>query len=118
MESKIITEKDFWVCAQGTTPAQLQSRQTAQLVKKESGHKFITVADTAASSWIDFGCKKLMWIMAILAAVIAVVVVATGGVALGALMAAGAMAGAAGAAFGAVVGALICGQKAPPRESG
>ncbi|MBO0859048.1 MAG: hypothetical protein J2P21_11345 [Chloracidobacterium sp.] len=112
MGNKIITEKDFWVCSGGTTPAQLQSRQTAQWVKKESGHKFITVADTATSSWIDFGCKKLMWIMAILAAVIAVAVVATGGAALGALIAAGAMAGAAGAAFGAVVGALICGQKA------
>jgi hypothetical protein len=70
------------------------------------------VADTATSSWIDFGCKKLMLIMAILAAVLVVVVVATGGAALGALIAAGAIAGGAGAAFGAVVGALICGQKA------
>ncbi|MBO0862695.1 MAG: RHS repeat protein [Chloracidobacterium sp.] len=112
MGNKIITEKDFWICSGGTTPAQLQSRQTAQLVKKESGHKYITVADTATSSWIDFGCKKLMWIMAILAAVVVVAVVATGGAALGALIAAGAMAGAAGAAFGAVVGGLICGQKA------
>jgi hypothetical protein len=112
MGNKIITEKDFWICTGGTTPAQLQSGQTPQLVKKESGHKYITVADTATSSWIDFGCRKLMWIMAILAAVIAVAVVATGGAALGALIAAGAIAGAAGAAFGAVVGALICGQKA------
>ncbi|MBO0859167.1 MAG: hypothetical protein J2P21_11955 [Chloracidobacterium sp.] len=112
MGNKIITEKDFWVCTLGTTPAQFQSRQTPHLVKTESGHKYITVADTATSSWIDFGCKKLMWIMAILAAVVAVAVVATGGAALGAFIAAGAMAGAAGAAFGAVVGALICGQKA------
>jgi hypothetical protein len=110
MGNKIITEKDFWICAGGTTPAPLQTTQLT--TKKESGHKYITVADTATSSWIDFGCRKLMWIMAILAAVVVVVVVATGGAALGALIAAGAIAGAAGAAFGAVVGALICGQKA------
>lgn len=110
MGNKIITEKDFWICSGGTTPAQFQSTQLS--TKKESGHKYITVADKATSSWIDFGCRKLMLIMAILAAVIVVVVVATGGAALGALIAAGAIAGAAGAAFGAVVGALICGQKA------
>ncbi len=110
MGNKIITEKDFWVCSGGTTPAQLQTTQLS--AKKESGHKYITVADTATSSWIDFGCKKLMWIMAILAAVAVVFVVATGGAGLAALIAAGAIAGAAGAAFGAVVGALICGQKA------
>jgi Holliday junction resolvase-like predicted endonuclease len=110
MGNKIITEKDFWLCSGGTTPAQLQSTQLS--AKKESQHKYITVADTATSSWIDFGCKKLMLIMAILAAVLVVVIVATGGAALGALIAAGAIAGAAGAAFGAVVGALICGQKA------
>src|SRR5262245_18918738 len=110
MGNKIITEKDFWICSGGTTPAQLQSTQLS--TKKESSHKYITVADTATSSWIDFGCKKLMWIMAILAAVIAVAVVATGGAALGALIAAGAIAGAAGAAYGAVLGALICGQQA------
>jgi len=78
MGNKIITEKDFWICTLGTTPAQLQSRQTPQLVKKESGPKYITVADTATSSWIDFGCKKLMLIMAILAAVVVVFFVATG----------------------------------------
>src|SRR5262245_64546561 len=110
MGNKIITEKDFWICTGGTTPAQLQSTQKS--TKKESGHKYITVADTSTSSWIDFGCKKLIWIMAILAAVIAVVVVATGGLALGVLIAAGAMAGAAGAAFGAVGGERICGAKA------
>jgi Holliday junction resolvase-like predicted endonuclease len=110
MGNKIITEKDFWICSGGTTPAQLQTTQLS--TKKESAHKYITVADTATSSWIDFGCRKLMWIMAILAAVIVVAVVATGGAALGVLIAAGAIAGAAGAAFGAVIGALICGQKA------
>src|SRR5262249_59867453 len=77
MGNKIITEKDFWICTGGTTPAQLQTTQLT--TKKESGHKYITVADTATSSWIDFGCKKLMWIMAILAAVGVVLVVATGG---------------------------------------
>jgi len=107
MGNKIITEKDFWICTGGTTPAQLQTTQLT--TKKESGHKYITVADTATSSWIDFGCRKLMWIMALLAAVIVVAVVATGGAA---LIAIGALAGAAGAIFGALVGTLICGQKA------
>lgn len=110
MGNKIITEKDFWICTGGAVPAQLQTTQLS--TKKVSTHKYITVADKATSSWIDFGCKKLMLIMAILAAVLVVAVVATGGAALAVIVAAGAVAGAAGAAFGAVLGALICGQKA------
>lgn len=110
MGNKIITEKDFWICTGGAVPAQLQTTQLS--TKKISGAKYITVADKATSSWIDFGCRKLMLIMAILAAVVVVAVVATGGAALGVLIAAGAVAGAAGAAFGAVIGSLICGQKA------
>jgi len=110
MGHKIITEKDFWICSGGAAPAQLQSTQ--KTTKRIDGNKYITVMDTATSSWIDFGCYKLMLIMAILAAVIAVVIVATGGAALGAIVAAGAIAGAAGAAYGAIAGALICGQKA------
>lgn len=107
MGHKIITEKDFWMCTGGNVPAPLQSVQ--QSTKTKDGKKYITIVDTATSSYIDFGCNKLMLIMAIVAAVIAVAVVATGGAA---LIAVGALAGAAGAAFGAVVGGLICGQVA------
>ncbi|OMQ07911.1 hypothetical protein [[Flexibacter] sp. ATCC 35103] len=105
MVNKIITEKDFWTCTGGNVPAPLQSVQ--QSTKTKDGKNYITIVDTATSSYIDFGCNKLMLIMAIVAAVIAVAVVATGGAA---LIAVGAIAGAAGAAAGAVVGGLICGQ--------
>ena len=107
MGNKIITEKDFWMCTGGNMPAQLQSTQLS--TKKKDGKKYITLSDTATSSMMDFGCNKLMLIMAIVAAVIAVCVVATGGAA---LIAIGALAGAAGAAVGAVMGGLICGQVA------
>ncbi|REC61804.1 hypothetical protein DRF65_13780 [Chryseobacterium pennae] len=108
MGNKIITEKDFWKCDTGAVPAQFQSTQMT--VKKISGEKYITVRDTATSSWIDFGCTRLMLIYAIIAAavvVIAAMTVATGGAALIAL---GALAGLAGAAWGAIVGTLLCGQ--------
>jgi hypothetical protein len=105
MGNKIITEKDFWMCTGGNVPAPLQSVQLS--TKKKDGKKYITKVDTATSSYIDFGCNKLMLIMAILAAVVAVAIVATGGAA---LIAIGALAGAAGAAFGAVLGGLLCGQ--------
>ncbi|MCZ4223981.1 TNT domain-containing protein [Pedobacter rhodius] len=110
MGNKIITEKDFWMCSCGAVPAQFQSTQ--KTVKKKSGEKFITIRDTATSSWIDFGCTRMMLIMAIIAAavvVIAAMTVATGGAALIAL---GAIAGLAGAAWGAVLGTLLCGQLA------
>ncbi|SIS37955.1 hypothetical protein SAMN05421768_10636 [Chryseobacterium joostei] len=108
MGNKIITEKDFWKCDTGAVPAQFQSTQ--KTVKKLSGEKYITVRDTSTSSWIDFGCTRLMLIYAIIAAavvVIAAMTVATGGAALIAL---GALAGLAGAAWGAIVGTLLCGQ--------
>lgn len=98
------------MCTGGAVPAQLQTTQLT--TKKVSEHKYITVADKATSSWIDFGCMKLMLLMAIVAAVVAALIVATGGAALAVVVAAGAAAGAAGAAFGAVLGTLICGQKA------
>ncbi|WP_316798449.1 hypothetical protein [Pedobacter frigidisoli] len=110
MGNKIITEKDFWKCSCGAVPAQFQSIQKS--TKKQSGEKFITVKDTATSSWIDFGCTRMMLIMAIIAAavvVIAAMTVATGGAALIAL---GALAGLAGAAWGAVIGTMLCGQLA------
>lgn len=107
MGNKIITEQDFWICPGGLMPAPMQSGQ--QIAHKKTNVKYITRKDTATVSYMDFGCRKLMLIMAILAAVIAVATVATGGAA---LIAIGALAGAAGAAFGAVVGGLICGQLA------
>jgi hypothetical protein len=83
MGSKIITEKDFWMCSSGAVPAQLQG--TRKNNHKESGEFYITVADTATSSWIDFGCTKSMFFAALVAAVVVVVVVvaimATGGMA-------------------------------------
>lgn len=110
MGNKIITEADFWICDTGAVPAQLQGSNES--VKTPSGEKYITIKDTASSSWIDFGCTKLMLIYAVIAAaavVIGALIVGTGGTALIAL---GAVAGLAGAAWGAVVGSLLCGQLA------
>jgi The BURPS668_1122 family of deaminases len=116
MGNKIITEKDFWMCSSGAVPAQLQGTRKSN--KKESGEIYITVADTATSSWIDFGCTKSMLFAALIAAVVAVVVVAlivgTGGIAaigLVGMMAIGAGAGILGGVVAAVDGALKCGQK-------
>jgi len=116
MGHKIITEKDFWMCSSGAMPAQLQGTRKSN--KKSSGEVYITVADTATSSWIDFGCTKNMLWAALLTAVAVVVVVAlivgTGGVAaigLIGMMAIGAAAGVAGGVIAAVDGALKCGQK-------
>ncbi|AZA53659.1 hypothetical protein [Chryseobacterium sp. G0201] len=116
MGNKIITEKDFWMCSSGAMPAQLQGTRKSN--KKSSGDVYITVADTATSSWIDFGCTKNMLLAAILTAVAVIVVVAlivgTGGVAaigLMGMMAIGAAAGFAGGVIAAVDGALKCGQK-------
>lgn len=109
MGNKRITEKDFWMCTNGAMPAQLQG--TNKSTKKQSGEKYITIQDKATSSWIDFGCTKLMLIYALLAAavvVIAALTVATGGAALIAL---GALAGLAGAAWGAVAGSMLCGHR-------
>lgn len=110
MGNKIITEADFWICDTGAVPAQLQGSNES--VKTPSGEKYITIKDTATSSWIDFGCTKLMLLYAVIAAaavVIGALIVGTGGAALIAL---GAVAGLAGAAWGGVVGSLLCGQLA------
>ena len=116
MGAKIITEKDFWMCSSGAMPAQLQGTRTSN--KKASGEVYITVADTATSSWIDFGCTKNMLLAAIIAAVAVVVVVAlvvgTGGIALigvMGMMAIGAAAGVSAGVVMAIKGALQCGQK-------
>jgi hypothetical protein len=113
MGNKIITEKDFWICSEGAMPSQLQG--TRKSGKKQSGELYITVEDKATSSWIDFGCKKYMLLMALIAAVLVVgaivlgvITVATGGLG---LIAIGALAGLAGGIIGAVVGGLLCGQK-------
>lgn len=116
MGNKIITEKDFWMCSEGAVPAQLQG--TRKSVKTSNGEIYITVADTATSSWIDFGCTKNMMLTALITAVIVVVVVlaivATGGMAavgvIG-MMSIGAGAGLVGGTIAGVQGALICGQK-------
>lgn len=116
MGNKIITEKDFWMCSSGAMPAQLQGTRKSN--RKSSGDVYITVADTATSSWIDFGCTKNMLWAALITAVAVIVVVAlivgTGGVAaigLMGMMAIGAAAGVAGGIVAAVDGALKCGQK-------
>jgi hypothetical protein len=116
MGNKIITEKDFWMCSSGAVAAQLQGTRKSN--KKESGEVYITVADTATSSWIDFGCTKNMLLAALITAVVVIVVVvaivATGGMAaigLMGMMAIGAGAGVVGGIVAAVDGALKCGQK-------
>lgn len=116
MGNKIITEKDFWMCSSGAMPAQLQGTRKSNM--KSSGEVYITVADTATSSWIDFGCTKNMLLAALITAVVVIVVVVaivgTGGVAaigLLGMMAIGAGAGVTAGVIAAIDGALTCGQK-------
>ncbi|PZF71269.1 polymorphic toxin type 15 domain-containing protein [Taibaiella soli] len=116
MGAKYVTEKDFWMCSCGAVPAQLQGTRKSN--KKESGAVFITIQDTATSSWIDFGCTKNMLTDALIGAIVAVVVVVaivgTGGVAaigIMGMMAIGAAAGLTAGVISAVEGALTCGQK-------
>ncbi|MDH7460601.1 HNH/ENDO VII family nuclease [Chitinophagaceae bacterium 26-R-25] len=112
MGNKIITEKDFWQCSGGMMPSTFQARQLK--VKRKDGAKYITRNDVSTVSWVDFGCKKIMLLYAVVAAVAAVVAalcVATGGAA---LVVIGALAGASGAAYGAIIGSLICGQLVAP----
>ncbi|MFP3765043.1 hypothetical protein [Prevotella intermedia] len=109
MGVKLITEKDFWMCTEGAVPAPLQGTHLS-LKKKNGDSVFITVADKATASWIDFGCKKYMVLVAIAVALVVagVITVATGGLGLFAI---GAIAGVVGGVIGAVVGGLLCGQK-------
>ena len=112
MGNKIITEKDFFQCSGGMMPSPFQSTQL--IVKKKTGDKYITLNDTSTVSWVDFGCKKLMLLYAVIAAIAVVAValiVGTGGLA---LVAVGAAAGAVGAVMGAIDGSSICGQKVSP----
>ncbi|MDR1369903.1 MAG: hypothetical protein LBJ72_07230 [Dysgonamonadaceae bacterium] len=112
MANKIITEDDFFQCSGGMMPSPFQSKQL--IVKKTDSAKYITKMDISTLSWVDFGCKKVMLLYAVVAAVAALVAalcVATGGAALIAICA---IAGAAGAALGAVIGTLICGQLVAP----
>ncbi|OPG95221.1 hypothetical protein B2I21_27260, partial [Chryseobacterium mucoviscidosis] len=62
------------MCSSGAMPAQLQGTRKSN--KKSSGDVYITVADTATSSWIDFGCTKNMLLAALITAIAVVVVVA------------------------------------------
>lgn len=117
---KIITEKDFWMCSSGAMPAPLQGTRKSN-TKEGGGETYITVADTATLSTIDFGCTKSMLMTAILTAIIVVVaavvisafIVATGGAGLGllALVAIGAGGGIVGGIIGMVEGNMKCGQK-------
>ena len=108
MGNKIITEEDFWECTGGLMPVPLQSSQRLVYTNGRKAKKYITLADKSTVSWVDFGCKKLILLYAVIAAV-AALCAATGGVALIAICA---LAGAAGAMWGAVVGSLLCGQLA------
>lgn len=116
MGHKIITEEDFWICSSGAMPSPFQGTRTSN--KTNDKKVFITVEDTSTISWIDFGCKKYMLLMAIVAALIVVVAVAVGvlTVATGGagLILLGAIAGVAGGVIGAVVGGMLCGHKMGP----
>lgn len=116
MGFKIITEEDFWICSEGAMPSTLQG--TRKSLHDFNNHLYITKEDTSTSSWIDFGCKKYMLLMAIIAALAVVVAVAVGAltVATGgtALVVLGAVAGLVGGAIGAVVGGMLCGHKMGP----
>ncbi|MET3035951.1 HNH/ENDO VII family nuclease [Chryseobacterium sp. NRRL B-14859] len=116
MGAEIITEKDFWICSEGAVPTPFQG--TRKRNKTNDGKVYITVEDTSTVSWIDFGCKKYMLLMAIIAALavvvavaVGVLTVATGGMGLVLL---GAVAGLAGGVIGAVIGGLLCGHKMGP----
>jgi hypothetical protein len=100
--SKLLNDKDFFICTGGLAPAQMQTVQ--RVAKKKDGTFFLMKSDTATSSILDFSCKKMMILMAIIAVIVCALVVATGGMALIA-------AAAIGGAIGAVAGALICGQQ-------
>lgn len=119
MGNKIITEEDFWICTEGAMPSPFQG--TRESLHDSKGHKYITKADTSTISWIDFGCKKYMLLMAIVAAVavvlavaVGVLTVATGGAGLILL---GAVAGLVGGVIGAVVGGMLCGHKMGPARN-
>jgi len=116
MGSKIITEEDFWIYSEGAMPSLFQGTRKSN--KTADGKVYITVEDTSTVSWIDFGCKKYMLLMAIAAALavvvaiaVGVLTVATGGAA---LLILGAIAGVAGGVIGAVVGGMLCGHKMGP----
>ena len=113
MGNKITTEEDFWICSEGAVPTPFQG--TRKGLHDSVGHLYITKEDKSTVSWIDFGCKKYMLLMAIAAAIVVVVAVAVGVITVATgglgLIALGAIAGLAGGAIGAVVGGLLCGQK-------
>lgn len=116
MGHKIITEEDFWICSSGAMPSPFQGTRNSN--KTNDGKVFITVEDTSTISWIDFGCKKYMLLMAIVAALVVVVAVAVGVITVATggagLILLGAIAGVAGGVIGAVVGGMLCGHKMGP----
>jgi hypothetical protein len=98
--SKLLNDKDFFICTGGMMPTQMQSLQ--KVAMKKDVTKFLVKIDTATSPIMDFSCKKLMLLMAIIAVVVCALTIATGGMALIA-------AAAIGGLIGAAVGSLICG---------
>lgn len=100
--SKFLNDKDFFMCTGGMMPTQMLSHQA--VAGKEDGTKYLTSKDVLTKTTGDFVCKKLMFLMAIVAALIAL----TAGAGLAIIIAAAAAAGAAGAGLGA----LICGHMA------
>jgi hypothetical protein len=98
--SKLLNDKDFFICTGGMMPTQMQSLQ--KVAMKKDGTKFLVKVDTATTPIMDFSCKKLMLLMAIIAVVVCALTIATGGMALIA-------AAAIGGLIGAAIGSLICG---------
>jgi hypothetical protein len=100
--SKFLNDKDYFMCTGGIMPAQILSHQV--VAGKKDGTKYLTSKDVLTKTTGDFICKKLMLLMAIVAALVAL----TAGAGLAVIIAAAAAAGAAGAGLGA----LICGHMA------
>ena len=99
---KFLNDKDYFICSGGIMPAQILTHQV--VAGKNDGTKYLTSKDVLTKTTGDFVCKKLMLLMAIVAALVAL----TAGAGLAVIIAAAAAAGAAGAGLGA----LICGHMA------
>lgn len=100
--SKFLNDKDYFMCTGGLMPAQMLSHQA--VAGKKDGTRYLTSKDVLTKTTGDFICKKMMLLMAIVAALVAL----TAGAGLAVIIAAAAAAGAAGAGLGA----LVCGHMA------
>lgn len=102
--SKYLNDKDFFVCSGGLMPTQMMALQD-KAGKKDNKGLFLREPDVYTTPLVDFSCKKLMVLMAIVAVVVCALTIATGGAALIA-------AAAIGGLIGAKMGSLICGNAA------